>query len=107
MLYGRDVELLAIDSLLDGARSSKSGVLVLRGEPGVGKSALLEEAVNRASGMQVLEAEGIETESELAFAALHQLLRPLLERLKEIRRRSRPRFAGPSASHRALSPIVS
>ena len=83
MLYGRDVELLAIDSLLDGARSSKSGVLVMRGEPGVGKSALLEEAVNRASGMQVLEAEGIETESELAFAALHQLLRPLLERLKE------------------------
>jgi DNA-binding NarL/FixJ family response regulator len=84
MLYGRDVELLAIDSLLDGARSSQSGVLVVRGEPGVGKSALLDEAVTRAGGLRVLRAAGIETESQLAFAALHQVVRPLLERLDEI-----------------------
>jgi DNA-binding NarL/FixJ family response regulator len=65
-------------ALLDAARDSRSGVLVLRGQAGVGKSALLQDAVAQASDMQVLEARGVESEAELAFAGLHQLLRPVL-----------------------------
>jgi DNA-binding CsgD family transcriptional regulator len=65
-------------ALVDGARAGRSGVLVVRGQAGVGKSALLADAVERAAGMRVLQARGIESESELAFAALHQLLRPVM-----------------------------
>ena len=79
MLYGRVAECAALERLLDEARASHSGVLVMRGEPGLGKSALLEEAAQRAVGFRVLRAVGIESESELAFAALHQLLRPVFE----------------------------
>jgi DNA-binding CsgD family transcriptional regulator len=84
VLYGRDVERRAIDALLADARESHSGVLVLRGEPGVGKSTLLADAVERAGNMEVLRADGFESESELAFAGLHQVLRPLLEHVHEI-----------------------
>lgn len=78
MLYGRDAERSAVTALLDAARNSRSGVLVLRGQAGAGKSALLQDAVEQASDLQVLEARGIESEAELAFAGLHQLLRPIL-----------------------------
>jgi DNA-binding CsgD family transcriptional regulator len=78
MLYGRDAERSAIAALLNAARDSRSGVLVLRGQAGVGKSALLRDAVAQASDMQVLEARGVESEAELAFAGLHQLLWPVL-----------------------------
>ena len=78
MLYGRDAERSAVTALLDAARDSRSGVLVLRGHAGAGKSALLRDAVEQASDLQVLEARGIESEAELAFAGLHQLLRPIL-----------------------------
>jgi DNA-binding CsgD family transcriptional regulator len=79
MLYGRVAECAALERLLDDARASHSGVLVLRGDPGLGKSALLDEAVERAAGFRVLRAVGIESESQLAFAALHQLLRPVFD----------------------------
>jgi hypothetical protein len=79
MLYGRDVELSRIGALLDGARRSRSGVLVLRGEAGVGKTALLEDARDRARDMRVLAGSGIESEAELPFAAVHQLARPVLQ----------------------------
>src|SRR6266545_4613016 len=75
LLYGRDAERSRIGALLDGARASRSGVLVIRGEPGAGKSALLEDARERASGMQVLSGGGIESEAQLPFAALHQFVR--------------------------------
>jgi DNA-binding CsgD family transcriptional regulator len=78
MLYGRDAERSAIAALLNAARKSRSGVLVLRGQAGAGKSALLRDAVTQAADMQVLEARGVESEAELAFAGLHQLLRPVL-----------------------------
>ena len=78
MLYGRDDERARIGELLDGARSSRSGVLVLRGEPGIGKTALLEDTLERATDMHVLSARGVESESELPFAGLHQLVRPAL-----------------------------
>ena len=73
--------MAAIERLLDEARESRSGALVLRGEPGIGKSALLEHAVEHAGGMRVLTALGVEAESELPFAGLHQLLWPVLDRV--------------------------
>jgi len=86
LLYGRDAERSIIGGLLEGARESLSGVLVIRGEAGVGKSALLEDARERASGMQVLACAGVEAESALPFAALHQLLRPVLRHLEKVPR---------------------
>jgi hypothetical protein len=77
VLYGRDLERSAINALLDGARAARGGVLVLRGRAGAGKSALLDDAV-AAEGVRVLRATGVESEFELPFAALHQLLRPVL-----------------------------
>src|SRR4051812_40944892 len=78
MLGGRDAERRVIAELVDGARRSHSGVLVLRGEAGVGKSALLDDAGEHAADMRVLLAHGVESEAQLPFAALHQLLRPVL-----------------------------
>jgi DNA-binding CsgD family transcriptional regulator len=84
MLYGRDREQSRISALLDAARASHSGALVVRGEPGVGKSALLEDARERAGDMRVLAARAIESESELPYAALHQLLLPAADKLDEL-----------------------
>src|SRR5215217_7516456 len=77
-LYGRRAECEAIDRLLAGAMDAHSGALVLRGEAGVGKTALLRYAEAKADGMLVLRAAGVESEAELPFAALDQLLRPVL-----------------------------
>ncbi|HEU5356634.1 MAG TPA: AAA family ATPase [Actinocrinis sp.] len=81
MLLGRDVETQAISTLLDGARAGRSGVLFLYGQAGIGKTALLEQACGQADGLPVLRTTGVETEVELAFGALHQLLRPALPKL--------------------------
>ncbi|MFI9552312.1 helix-turn-helix transcriptional regulator [Nonomuraea endophytica] len=81
MLQGRKSELAAIERLLGTARAGGSGALVLRGEPGVGKSALLEHAGRMADGFAVLRGSAVESESELPFAALHQILRPVLDHL--------------------------
>ncbi|WP_052436882.1 ATP-binding protein [Georgenia sp. SUBG003] len=78
MLAGRDPERAAVSALLDSARAGAGGALVVHGLPGVGKSALLAEAADGATGMTVLRTRGIESESPLAFAALHRLLRPVL-----------------------------
>jgi DNA-binding CsgD family transcriptional regulator len=80
VLLGRDRECGAIDRLLDDARESRSGALVLRGEPGIGKSALVGYALERADGMRVLSGAAVEAEQELPFAGLHQLLWPVLDR---------------------------
>ena len=84
MLVGRDLECGHIDGLLDAARGGQSGALILRGEPGIGKSTLCAYAVGRAEGLAVLRAQGIESESELPFAALADLLRPLLGHVGDI-----------------------
>ena len=84
MLVGRGSERSTIDALLAEARAGRSGALVLRGEPGIGKTALLEYAVERAEGFRVLRALGVESESELAFSTLHELLRPILPSLDRI-----------------------
>jgi DNA-binding NarL/FixJ family response regulator len=88
-LIGRRSELEAIEGVVDTARGGRSGVLVVRGVPGVGKTALLDAAVPAAPEFRVLRADGVEAESELAFAGLHQLLRPLLgliDRLPAVQR---------------------
>jgi DNA-binding CsgD family transcriptional regulator len=77
-LFGREAEQARILRLLEQAHRSRSGVLVLRGEAGVGKSALLEFAMSSATGMRLLRVTGVEPEADLAFAVLHQLLRPVL-----------------------------
>jgi DNA-binding CsgD family transcriptional regulator len=81
MLLGRLPERAALSRLLDAARAGRSGVLVVRGEPGVGKTALLEFAIESATGLRVARVAGVESEMELAFAALQQLCAPMLDKL--------------------------
>jgi class 3 adenylate cyclase/DNA-binding CsgD family transcriptional regulator len=83
-LVGREDECALIERLLDDARSSRSGALAIRGEAGVGKSALLGYGVEQAGDFLVLRATGFESEAELAFSGLLQLCRPLLGRLDEL-----------------------
>jgi len=70
-----------LKELLDSVCNGRSEVLVVRGEPGIGKTTLLDQAVERASGFQVARATGVESEMELPYAGLHQLCRPMLDRL--------------------------
>ncbi len=84
VLYGRNAERSRVGELLAGARQSRSGVLVLLGEAGVGKSALLEDARERATDMLVLSGSGIESEAQLPFAAVHQLVRPIIPHLESL-----------------------
>jgi predicted ATPase len=84
VLQGRRNECAALDRLLETARDGHSGVLVVRGEAGVGKSALLEYALEAASEFQVTEAAGVESEMELPFAGLHQLCATLLDRIDRL-----------------------
>lgn len=83
-LRGRAAEQGVLDALLEGASAGRSGVLVVRGEPGIGKTALLGYAEDRARRMHriaVVRTTGIETEAEIPFASLHLLLRPALDRI--------------------------
>lgn len=83
-LLGRAAECATIERLLGAAGRGESGSLVLRGEAGMGKTALLGQAVDQASGMAVLRATGVEAESDLAFAGLHALLRPIADELRQL-----------------------
>ena len=93
-LLGRELECAAIDSLLTDAREGAAGALVFRGEAGIGKSALLSYAIQHARPMMVLSAGGVEAESDLAFAGLHELLRPVLSYLDELPDIQSPALAG-------------
>jgi DNA-binding NarL/FixJ family response regulator len=79
MLVGRKQEAARVDRLLEGARSGANGVLVIEGEPGIGKTALLDRARRRASGLTILETSGHELEAELPFAGLSRLVAPIVE----------------------------
>ena len=81
MLHGREPDCAALRELLDAARLSRSAALVIRGEPGVGKTALLEYAAEHAAGLRALRGTGVQSEVTLPFAALHQLLYPVLDQL--------------------------
>jgi len=84
MLLGRESEVEIIDRLLARARDGHSGSLVLRGEAGIGKSALLEYAASKAGDMRVLRGTGVEPERDLPFAGLHLLLRNDLDRVEQL-----------------------
>jgi len=102
MLLGRDRECAELERMLAQASRGRSAVLVLRGLPGIGKSVLLREAAARASGFVLLHARGVESEVELAFSGLGDLLRPVLDLLPEI---PQPR-AAVLASALAVGPPV-
>ena len=83
-LIGREAETAIIDRLVENAVSGCSGVLVLTGEAGVGKSALLAYARAKVTGMGVLQTVGVQSESEIQFAALYQLVRSALDRMNSL-----------------------
>src|SRR5580692_8732790 len=84
MLLNRLPERAALGQLLEAARGGRSGALVVHGEAGVGKTALLEDAIASASGMRIARVAGIEAEMELAYAALQQLCAPMLGGLERL-----------------------
>jgi DNA-binding CsgD family transcriptional regulator len=81
---GRTRERERLDALLAQVRDGHSAVLVIRGEPGIGKTALLRYAARQASGLRTSEVEGVQAEMELAFAGIHQLCAPMLDGLKRL-----------------------
>jgi DNA-binding CsgD family transcriptional regulator len=94
-LLDRRGERAAVDRVFDRARAGDSAVLVVRGEPGIGKTVLLDYAVRRASAsdFRVVRAWGVESEMELAFAGLHQLCVPMLGRLERLPKPQRDALA--------------
>ena len=83
-LIGRRAECGMLDRLLAAIRSGESRALVVHGEPGVGKTALLEYLAGQASGCRLTRAAGVESEMELTYAALQQLCVPMLDRLERL-----------------------
>jgi DNA-binding CsgD family transcriptional regulator len=83
-MRGRRSERAALDRLLEAVGVGESRVLVLRGEPGIGKSELVHYVAERASECRVLRSAGVQSEMELAFAGLHQLCAPILESMERI-----------------------
>jgi DNA-binding CsgD family transcriptional regulator len=83
-LRGRAVECATLDELLSAVRSGRSGALVVRGEAGCGKSALLDYVAARSDGCRLDRAVGVESEMELPYATLHQLCLPVLDRVEEL-----------------------
>jgi DNA-binding CsgD family transcriptional regulator len=84
MLLGRRTECETLDRIVEAVRTGESRALVIRGEAGIGKTALLEYLRERASGCRVARVAGIQPEMELAFATLHQLCAPMLDRLQRL-----------------------
>ncbi|MFB9416399.1 ATP-binding protein, partial [Nonomuraea rubra] len=81
-LLNRQRERTVLDGLLEDVRAGRGRALMLRGEAGVGKSALLRHTLEAAAGMRVVRAAGVESEMELAYAGLHLLVAPLLDGLE-------------------------
>ena len=89
MLIGRTEELEKLKALLEQVRGGMSGAVVLRGEAGIGKTALLNAVVESAGDLLIVRLEGIESEMQLGYAALHRLLLPYLPRLEHLPERQR------------------
>ena len=99
-LLGRNRELETLERLLRDVREGRSRVLVLRGEAGIGKSALLDRVAvlaGQPARMQVARTAGVEAESDFAYSALQQLCAPLLSHLDQLPTCSRTLCAWPSA----------
>jgi DNA-binding CsgD family transcriptional regulator len=89
VLWGRERERAALDRVVSDAVSGRSSVLVIRGEPGIGKTALLDDLCDRANGVSTIRAAGVESEAELAFAVVQNLCSqggPGIDRLPEPQR---------------------
>lgn len=84
MLRGRGDECAELEGLIEAVRAGEGRALVMRGEPGVGKTALLEYLVERAPGCRTVRVTGVQSEMELAFAGLHQLCAPMPDRLDHL-----------------------
>ena len=84
MLLGREAERARIDDLIAAARLGDGATLVLRGEAGIGKTALLGYALGLANNLRVLRTRGIEAEAPLPYRGLHDLLVPLADRLEKV-----------------------
>src|SRR4051812_48370437 len=78
---GRTSERQRLDGVLAQAREGQSAVLVIRGPPGIGKTALLRYAGRQASGLRLAQLEGVQAEMELPLAGIHRLCAPMLEKL--------------------------
>jgi DNA-binding CsgD family transcriptional regulator len=104
MLLNRTAEKEALGRVLAAAREGLSGVLVLRGDPGIGKTALLEHAIATAEGMQVTSVIGVESEMELGFAGLHRLLFPFLDGLERLPRPQRDALRSAFGLQHGVSP---
>src|SRR5919198_6227596 len=99
MLLGRGAERQALEEVLQTARGGESAVRILVGEPGIGKTALLELVAERAAGMQILRARGVESEAHVPFGGLLELLRPALgwlDRIPEPQAAALARGLGPA-----------
>jgi DNA-binding CsgD family transcriptional regulator/tetratricopeptide (TPR) repeat protein len=83
-LLDRSAERAALDGLVEDVERGRSRVMVLRGEPGIGKTALMDYLLLAAADCQFLRATGVESEMELAFAGLHQLCNPLISQLDDL-----------------------
>ena len=94
LLKGRRWECEQLDGLVTAVWAGLSRALALRGEPGVGKTALLDYVAQRASGCRVTRAAGVQSEMELVYAGLHQLCAPLLDRLDRLDRLPGPQRDG-------------
>ena len=106
-LWGRREQCGVLDGLLADVRAGRSRALVVRGEPGIGKTALLGYAADTAQDFRVAHAEGVESEMELPFAALQQLCGRMLDRLDQLPPRSATLWASPWACAPARRRIVS
>ena len=104
MLFGRTREIQAIDQALAAAALGHSSRLVIRGEPGIGKTALLEYAAHQAGSMRVLAARGVEFEADVPFAGLSELLQPALGCWIASRPSTPPPSARPWVSGRGSRP---
>src|ERR1700755_3653090 len=94
-LLGRQTECAALEELLSEAYAGRSRALVLRGEPGIGKTALLDHVAGQLDGWRVAAAVGVESELELAYSGLHQICAPLLGELERL----------PEPQHDALATV--
>ncbi|HEX5848324.1 MAG TPA: AAA family ATPase [Rubrobacter sp.] len=84
-IFGRELELAQLNELVDGVPENGAALLV-RGDPGIGKTVLLKAAISRAvvASMRILRTTGVESEAELPFAGLHQLVMPILEQAEDL-----------------------
>src|ERR1700730_4708635 len=107
-LTARRSECERLDRLIEAVRVGESRALVVRGEPGVGKTALLDYVAEHASDCLVARAAGVQSEMELAFAGVHQLCAPIVDHLDRLpgpqRDALRPRWASQPCSVRATPP---